>query len=89
MMEYVDETAAKIMVAARPGDSIRRIARKTDGSYSWVYDWIERLEDTGFIRREDGVYIEKYAVRDRYYDLVAAISRAVPPSIDDGYVIPL
>ncbi|WP_435066051.1 helix-turn-helix domain-containing protein, partial [Halobaculum sp. EA56] len=47
-MEYVDETAAKIMVAARPGDSIRRIAQKIDGSYSWVYDWIERLEDAGF-----------------------------------------
>jgi DNA-binding Lrp family transcriptional regulator len=88
MMEYVDETAAKIMAAARPGDSIRRIAQKIDGSYSWVYDWIERLEDAGFIRRDDGIYIENYAVRDRYYDLVSAISRAVPPSIDDGYVIP-
>jgi transposase len=45
MMEYVDETAAKIMVATRSGDSIRRIAQKIDGSYSWVCDWIERLED--------------------------------------------
>jgi DNA-binding Lrp family transcriptional regulator len=87
-MEHIDETATKIMVAARPGDSIRRIARKIDGSYSWVYDWIERLEDAGFIRRDDGVYIENYAVRDRYYDLVASISRAVSPSIDEGYVVP-
>ena len=87
-MEYVDETAAKIMLAVRPGDSIRRIAQKIDGSYSWVYDWIKRLEDAGFIRRDDGVYIENYAVRDRYHDIVAAISRSVAPSIDDGYVIP-
>ena len=88
MMEYVDETAAKIMLAVRPGDSIRRIAQKIDGSYSWVYDWIERLEEAEFIRREDGVYIEDYTVRDRYYEMVAAISRSVAPSIDDGYVLP-
>ena len=88
-MGYIDETAMKIMIAVRPGDSIRRIAQKVDGSYSWVYAWIERLEDAGFIRRDDGgVYIENYAVRDRYYDLVASISRAFPPSIDEGYVVP-
>ncbi len=88
MMEYVDETAAKIMLAVRPGDSIRRIAQKIDGSYSWVYDWVERLEDAGFIRRDNGVYIERYGIRDRYRDIVATISRSIPPSIDEGYVIP-
>ena len=87
-MEYVDETAAKIMVAAQPGNSIRRIAQKIDGSYSWVYDWIERLEDAGFVRRDDGIYIEDYTVRDRYHDLVAAIARATAPTIDDAYTIP-
>ena len=88
MMEYVDETAAKIMLAVQPGDSIRRIAQKIDGSYSWVYDWIDRLEAAGFVRRDDGVYIEDYTVRDRYHEMVAAISRSVSPSIEDGYVIP-
>ncbi|WP_424016261.1 helix-turn-helix domain-containing protein (plasmid) [Halorientalis pallida] len=87
-MEFVDETAAKIMLAVRPGDSIRRIAQKIDGSYSWVYDWIDRLENAGFIRRDDGVYIEDYDVRGCYYDMAAAICRAVPPSIEDGYVVP-
>jgi DNA-binding Lrp family transcriptional regulator len=87
-MEYVDETAAKIMLAVRPGDSIRRVAQKIDGSYSWIYDWIERLEAAGFIRRDDGIYIEDYAVRDRYREMVAAISRSVPPSVDEGYIIP-
>jgi DNA-binding Lrp family transcriptional regulator len=87
-MEYVDETAAKIMLAIQPGDSIRRIAQKIDGSYSWVYDWIERLEEAGFIRRDDGVYIEEYSVRSRYHEMVAAISRSVSPSIDESYIVP-
>ena len=88
MQEYVDETAAKIMVAVRPGDSIRRIAQKIDSSYSWVYGWIEQLEEAGFIRRDNGIYIEDYTVRDRYYALIAALSRSTAPSIDEGYVIP-
>ena len=87
-MEYVDETAAKIMLVIQPGDSIRRIAQKIDGSYSWVYDWIERLEEAGFIRRDDGVYINNYTVRDCYREMIAGISRVVAPSIDEGYTIP-
>jgi len=87
-MEYVDETAAKIMLVIQPGDSIRRIAQKIDGSYSWVYDWIERLEEAGFIRRDDGVYINDYTVRDCYREMIAGISRSVDPSIDEGYTIP-
>ena len=88
MMEYVDETPAKIMLVIQPGDSIRRIAQKIDGSYSWVYDWIERLEEAGFIRRDDGVYINDYTVRDCYREMIAGISRSVDPSIDEGYTIP-
>ena len=87
-MEYVDETAAKIMLVIQPGDSIRRIAQKIDGSYSWVYDWIKRLEEAGFIRRDDGVYINDYTVRDCYREMIAGISRSVDPSIDEGYTIP-
>ncbi|MDL5363820.1 hypothetical protein [Halalkalicoccus sp. NIPERK01] len=44
-MEYVDETAAKVVVAIRPGDSIHRIAQQIDSFYSWVHNWIERLEE--------------------------------------------
>jgi DNA-binding Lrp family transcriptional regulator len=88
MMEHVDDTTAKIILAIQPGDSIRRIAQKIDGSYSWVHDRVERLENAGVIRRDNGVYIDEYSVRDRYHELVAAISRLEPPSIDEGYVIP-
>lgn len=88
MIEFVDETAAKIMLAIQPGDSIRRISQKIDGSYSWVYEWIDRLEDVGFVRRDDGVYVADYTIREQYYDLVATLSRSMSTSIEDGYVIP-
>ena len=88
MMEHVDETAAKIMLSINPGDSIRRVAQKVGGSYSWVYEWIERLEDAGFVRRDDGVYVNDYEVRQQYYDIVTAIARKTSPSIEEGYTIP-
>jgi hypothetical protein len=34
MIEYVDDTAAKIVLAASDGDSIRRITQKIDQLFS-------------------------------------------------------
>ncbi|SFR87433.1 Homeodomain-like domain-containing protein [Halomicrobium zhouii] len=88
MMEYVDDTAAKIVLAASDGDSIRRIAQKIDGTYSWVYSWIERLEDVGIVERNDGVFVTSPDVREGYAQLVAAISRQTPPTVAEAYVVP-
>lgn len=87
-MEYVDDTAAKIVLAASDGDSIRRIAQKIDGTYSWVYSWIERLEDVGIVERNDGVFVTSPDVREGYAQLVAAISRQTPPTVAEAYVVP-
>lgn len=88
MMEFVDETPAKIVLAATPGDSIRRISRKIGGTYSWVHTWVTRLEEAGFLARDDGVQITNYEVREQYDRLMAAIARNSPPSIEEAYVLP-
>ena len=49
MIELMDSTAGKIVLAVKRGDSINRIANKIDISYSWVYDWVERLENENII----------------------------------------
>jgi hypothetical protein len=88
MMDYVDTTAAKIVLAASDGDSIRRVAQKTDGTYSWVYTWIERLEAIDVVERTDGIRVTAPAVRDGYAQLMEAITRQTSPSVDEAYVIP-
>jgi len=88
VIEYVDSTAAKIILAANDGDSIRRIAQKIDGTYSWVYTWIERLEEVGIVERADGIRVTAPEVRERYAQLVAAISQQTPTTVDEAYVIP-
>lgn len=87
-MDYVDATAAKIVLAARDGDSIRRVAQKIDGTYSWVYTWIERLEAIDVIERADGIRVTAPEVRDGYAQLMETLARQRPPAVDEAYVIP-
>ena len=88
MMDYVDTTAAKIVLAASEGDSIRRVAQKIDGTYSWVYTWIERLEAIDVVERTDRIRVTAPEVRDGYARLMETIARQTSPSVDGAYVIP-
>ena len=86
-MDYVDATAARIVLAANEGDSIRRVAQKIDGTYSWVYTWIERLEAIDVVERSDGIRIVEPNVRDGYAQLMETIGRQSPPTVDEAYVM--
>ena len=89
MTEFMDSTAAKIVLAAQRGDSINRIAEKVDISYSWIYDWIERLDDAGFIANtDDGVQIVDHEMRRHYDEMMGALYRRDCISQEDAYIIP-
>ncbi len=89
MTEFMDSTAAKIVLAAQRGDSINRIAEKVDISYSWIYDWIERLTDAGIIANtDDGIHIVDYEMRRHYDEMMGALYRRDCISQEDAYIIP-
>ncbi|MDL0140754.1 helix-turn-helix domain containing protein [Halobacterium salinarum] len=89
LTEFMDPTAAKIVLAAQRGDSINRIAEKVDISYSWIYDWIERLDDADFIAKtDDGVQIVDHDMRRHYDEMMGALYRRDPISQEDAYIIP-
>jgi hypothetical protein len=88
MMEYIDDIAAKIVLATSDGDSIRRITQKINGTYSWVYTWIERLEEIGVVKRDNGVYVIAPDIREGYARLVEGISRQTPPTVTEAYEVP-
>ncbi len=52
MIEVINPYSAKILLAARDGDSIREISRKTKISYGWTYQWVEQLRELGVLTRE-------------------------------------
>lgn len=87
--DLMDPTAAKIVLAAQRGDSINRIAEKVRISYSWIYEWIERLAANDIIAVTDnGIEIRNHVVRRQYNDMVATLVRATELSPEDAYVIP-
>ena len=89
MIEMMDATAGKIVLAVTRGDSINRIASKIDISYSWVYDWIERLDNANIIANTDtGIQIVDHEMRQQYADMIAALYSRDSISQEDAYVIP-
>lgn len=89
MIEFMDKTAAKVVLSAQRGDSINRIAKKIDVSYSWVYDWVERLEDANIIANTDnGIQVIDYEMRQQYAEMMAALYSRDTISQEDAYVIP-
>ena len=89
MIELMDPTAAKIVLAAQRGDSINRIASKIDISYSWVYDWIERLNNANIIAKTDnGIQIVDHEMRQQYAEMMAALYSRDTISQEDAYIIP-
>ncbi|QAY21034.1 helix-turn-helix domain-containing protein [Halorubrum ezzemoulense] len=85
----MDPTAAKIVLAAQRGDSINRIASKIDISYSWVYDWMERLDNANIIAKTDnGIQIVDHEMRQQYAEIIAALYSRDTISQEDAYIIP-
>jgi len=89
MIEMMDSTAAKIVLAATRGDSINKIANKINISYSWVYDWIERLEANKIISNTDnGIQIIDHEMRQQYAEMMGALYSRETISQEDAYIIP-
>lgn len=87
--EFMDPTAAKIVLATDRSDSINRIAEKTGLSYSWTYDWIERLCDANIISYTDNeIEVLDHELRRQYTDMMAALYRRDDVSQEDAYLIP-
>lgn len=89
MTEFMDPTAAKIILSAQYGDSIHRVAEKVGISYSWVYDWVKRLEEENIIANTDnGIEMVDHGLRRSYDDMMSALYRRDELSQDDAYVVP-
>lgn len=88
MYEVLDVTAARVILTLESGDSIRRVAQHLHTPYETVRQAVNRLEEAGYVRYDDGLSVVDDHVRDAARELVAASARVSPPSIDEAYVIP-
>jgi hypothetical protein len=88
MYEVLDDTAAQIVLAIESGDSIRRVAQTLHRPYETVRQAVNRLEDAGYVRYDDGLTVVDADVREAARDLLAASAGVSPPSIEEAYVLP-
>jgi len=87
--ELMNSTPAKIVLSAQRGDSVNRISEKIRVSYSWVYDWIERLEQESIIVNTDnGIRLTDYEIRRRYDEMMSTLYRRGTVSQEEAYVTP-
>ncbi|MBS3139131.1 hypothetical protein J4207_05490 [Candidatus Woesearchaeota archaeon] len=49
-MDLMNSYVAKILIAARPEDSINSIAKRIDLSYGWTYKWIQDMIEEGIFK---------------------------------------
>lgn len=89
MFELINPYVAKILVAAKEGDSIRSISKKIQESYGWTYRWIAELENIGAIKRKkQEVHINKKSGFYRTATKFIKESLAKGLSLNDAYLLP-
>lgn len=86
-LELVNQYVAKVLLAAEDGDSVLHLSRKIGASYSYTYEWVERLERIGVVERDDGVHVRDTGLAEDYRSLAAAVlTRDI--DLDDAYLLP-
>ena len=86
-LDFVNRHVAKILLAVEDGDSINRISEKIDSSYSYTYEWVNRLEEIGVFEAEDGIQILDSEFVDSFKDVSQTVlSRDL--ELDDAYLLP-
>jgi hypothetical protein len=88
MYEGFDDTAAKALLAAEPGDSVRRVSQKIDEPYETVRQKVKRLEKGGIVETDEGFRVVAPSVKKSIYQSAAAGARVSPPSAREAYVLP-
>lgn len=89
MLALINPYVAKIVIAARDGDSIRQISKKINESYGWTYKWVLELEKIGVIkRRGQEIYTDKNSIF--YKQMIKPISSLLKHnlSLSDAYLLP-
>ena len=88
MYEPFEETAARVLLAVNPGDSIRTVAQHLHTPYETVRQAVNQLEDRGYLRYDDGLFVTDDRVRGAARDLLVTSAGVNPPSTEEAYVLP-
>lgn len=86
-LDFVNRHVAKILLAVEDGDSINKVSEKIDSSYSYTYEWVNRLEAIGVFERENGIQILDRKFIDSFEDVAQTVLKR-DLSVGDAYLLP-
>ncbi|MBI2575769.1 hypothetical protein HYV84_01025 [Candidatus Woesearchaeota archaeon] len=88
MFAEINPYVAKIVIAARGGDSIRKISKKIRESYGWTYKWVLALEAIGALKR-NGQAIQINRNNSFYKEMKRLIVlSSATIALNDAYLLP-
>lgn len=86
-LDFINKHVAKILLATQDGDSINRVSQKIGSSYSYTYEWVNRLEEIGVLERNEGIQITDSDFPRSFEELAQTVlSRDV--ELDEAYLLP-
>lgn len=88
MYEVFNNTRVRVLLALRPGDSIRRVAHRIQTPYETVRQAVNTLEAAGFVRYDDGLSTTDHQVVETARRLLTMSAHVSRPSIEEAYVLP-
>jgi len=86
-LDFVNRHVAKILLAVEDGDSINRISQKIDSSYSYTYEWIQKLEEIGVVKREDGVRVADEEFVESFENVARTVLKR-ELELSEAYLLP-
>jgi hypothetical protein len=86
-LDFVNRHVAKILLAVRDGDSINKVSEKTGSSYSYTYEWIQRLEEAEVLKQDNGIRILDEEFVESFKDFGKTVLRK-DLSLDEAYLLP-
>lgn len=87
MYELFDETVVRVALAVNSGDSIRTAAQHLHTLYEMVRQAVNQLEDAGYLRYDDGLFLTDDRVREAAPGLLPTSAAVNPLSIEESYVL--
>ena len=86
-LDFVNRHVAKIMLAVTDGDSINQLSEKIDSSYSYTYEWVNRLEEIGVMERDSSIRITDEEFIESFENVARTVLKR-DVTLSEAYLLP-
>jgi len=86
-LDFVNRHVAKVLLAVEDGDSINQVSEKIDSSYSYTYEWVNRLDEVGVLERDNSIQVTDEEFVESFEDIARTVLKR-DLELDDAYLLP-